>query len=49
MIVGLDQKMLQTFNQDGSNGQAYANHLPGRTELYLVIPIRQWDERDAHQ
>ena len=49
MIVGLDQKMLQTFNQDGSNGQAYANHLPGRTELYLVIPIRHWDERDAHQ
>jgi hypothetical protein len=38
MIVGLDQKMLQTFNQDGSNGQPYANHLPGRTELYLVTP-----------
>jgi hypothetical protein len=49
MIVGLDQKMSQTFNRDGSNGQPYANHLPGRTELYLVIPNRQWDERDAHQ
>jgi len=45
MILGLDQKMLQTLNQDGSNGQPYANHLPGRAELYLVIPIREWDEQ----
>ena len=45
MIIGLDQKMLQTLNHDGSNGQAYVNHLAGHSELYLVIPIRQWDER----
>jgi hypothetical protein len=45
MMIGFDQKMLQTFNHDGSNGQAYVNHLAGRPELYLVIPIRQWDEK----
>jgi hypothetical protein len=44
MIVGLDQKMLQTLNQDGSNGEPYVNHLPGHSELYLVIPIREWDD-----
>jgi hypothetical protein len=46
MIIGLDQKMMQTLNHDGSNGQPYVNHLAGNhTELFLVIPIRQWDER----
>ena len=44
MIIGLDQKMMQTLNQDGSNGEPYVNHLPGRTELYLVIPIREWND-----
>jgi hypothetical protein len=44
MIVGLDQKMLQTLNQDGSNGEPYVNHLPGHPELFLVIPIREWDD-----
>ena len=44
MIAGLDQKMLQTLNHDGSNGEPYVNHFAGRSELYLVIPIRQWDE-----
>jgi hypothetical protein len=44
MIVGPDQQAMRALNPDGSNGQAYVNHLPGRTELYLVIPIRQWDE-----
>jgi hypothetical protein len=39
MIIGLDQKMLQTLNHDGSNGQAYVNHIGSRSELYLVIPI----------
>jgi hypothetical protein len=45
MIVGQDQKMLRTLNQDGSNGEPYVNHLGGHPELFLVIPIRQWDER----
>jgi hypothetical protein len=44
MIIGLDQKVMQTLNHDGSNGEAYVNHLQGRTELYLVIPIREWDD-----
>jgi hypothetical protein len=47
MILGLDQKMLQTLNQDGSNGEPYVNHLPGHPELFLVIPIREWDEQQA--
>jgi hypothetical protein len=47
MIVGPDQKMLETLNHDGSNGEPYVNHLPGRTEVYLVIPIREWDDAQA--
>jgi hypothetical protein len=47
MVVGLDQKKMQTLNQDGSNGEPYANHLPGHSELYLVIPIREWDGAQA--
>jgi hypothetical protein len=45
MIIGLDQKTMQTLNQDGSNGDV--NHLPGHTELFLVIPIREWDDAQA--
>lgn len=47
MIVGLDQKMMQTLNHDGSNGEPYVNHLPGRSELYSVIPIREWEDSQA--
>ena len=47
MIIGLDQKTMQTLNHDGSNGEPYVNHLPGHTELFLVIPIREWDEAQA--
>ena len=47
MIIGLDQKMMQTLSQDGSNGEPYVNHLPGHLELFLVIPIRGWDEAQA--
>ena len=48
MILGLDQKMLQTFNRDGSNGEPYANHLDGpHSELFLVIPIHAWDDAQA--
>jgi len=38
---------MQTSNQDGSNGEPYVNHLPGHTELFLVIPIREWDDARA--
>jgi hypothetical protein len=37
MIIGPDQKMLETLNRDGSNGEPYVNHLPGRTELRLSV------------
>jgi hypothetical protein len=47
MIIGLDQEMLQTLNQDGSNGEPYVNHLPGRPERFLVIPIREWNDQQA--
>ena len=44
MLIGLDQKRMQALNQDGSNGEPYANHFPGHSELFLVIPIRAWDD-----
>jgi hypothetical protein len=50
MIIGLDQKMMQTLNQDGSKGEPYVNHLPlpgHNPELFLVIPIREWDDARA--
>jgi hypothetical protein len=49
MVVSPHQDDFQGFNHDGSNGMPYVAHLPGHTELYLVLPVRQWDERDAHQ
>jgi hypothetical protein len=47
MIIGPDQKMMQTFNQGGSNGEPYVKHFLGHAELYLVIPIREWDDAQA--
>jgi hypothetical protein len=45
MILGPDQKVLQTLNQDGSNGEPYANPLDGpHSELFLVVTIRAWDD-----
>lgn len=45
MIVSPHQDELQAYNRDGSNGMPYVTHLPNRTELFLVIPIRQWNEK----
>jgi hypothetical protein len=45
MVVGTHPDELQGFNRDASNGMPYVTHLPNRTELFLVMPIRQWDER----
>ena len=47
MIIGLDQEMMRTLNQDASNGEPYVNSLLGCSELFLVIPIREWDDADA--
>lgn len=38
---------MQTLNRDGSNGKPYVNHLPGHSELYLVIPIREWEDSQS--
>jgi hypothetical protein len=40
-----DQKELQLFNRDGSNGMPYVTHLPNGTDLFLVMPIREWDDK----
>jgi hypothetical protein len=34
-----------SFSHDGSNGMPYVAHLPNGTDRYLVIPIREWDEK----
>ena len=47
MIIVLDQNVMKTLNQDGSNGEPYVNHLSGHSELFLVIPIREWDDAPA--
>jgi hypothetical protein len=44
MIVSPHQEDFQGLNRDPSNGMPYVAHLPHRTELYLVMPIRQWNE-----
>jgi hypothetical protein len=48
MIVGPHQDEFQGFNRDATNGMPYVTHLPNHMELFLVMPVRQWDERDAH-
>ena len=45
MVVGPHQDEFQGFNRDASSGMPYVTHLPNRTELFLVMPIRQWDAR----
>jgi len=42
MIVSPNQNELQSYNHDGTLGMPYVTHLSNRTELFLVIPIRQW-------
>jgi len=44
MIVSPHQDEFQGINRDPSNGMPYVAHLPHRTELYLVMPVRQWNE-----
>ena len=42
MIVSPNQGDFQGFNRDATNGMPYVSHLPNRTELFLVMPVRQW-------
>lgn len=44
MIVGPNQDEFQEFNRDPTIGMPYVTHLPNRAELFLVMPIRQWNE-----
>ena len=44
MIIGPHQDDFQGFNRDPTNGMPYVTHLPNRTELFLVMPVRQWNE-----
>lgn len=39
------QDELHPLSHDGSNGMPYVAHLPNGTDLYLVVPIRQWGEK----
>ena len=45
MVVGPHQDDFQGLNRDASTGMPYVTHLPNRTELFLVLPIRQWNEQ----
>ncbi len=45
MVVSPHQEELQPFTRDASSGMPYINHLPKQTEVFLVIPIRAWDEK----
>ncbi len=44
MVVGPNQDEFQGFNRDATNGMPNVTHLPNRTELFLVMPVRQWNE-----
>jgi len=39
-----NQQEMRVLSHDGSNGMPYVTHLPNGTDLFLVIPVRQWDE-----
>ena len=44
MVVSPNQDDFQRLNRDPTNGMPYVTHLPNRTELFLVMPVRQWNE-----
>ena len=44
MVVSPNQDDFLGFNRDATNGMPYVTHLPNRTELFLVMPVRQWNE-----
>jgi hypothetical protein len=44
MVVGPHPDEFQGFNRDATNGMPYVTHLPNRPELFLVMPVRQWNE-----
>ena len=40
MIITPHNEDLAKFSRDGSTGQIYVSHLPGRSELYLIMPFK---------
>jgi hypothetical protein len=40
MIIPPHNEDLANFSRDGSDGQPYVTHLPGRSELFLVMPYQ---------
>jgi hypothetical protein len=40
MIITPHNEDLEKFNRDGSTGQIYVSHLPGHSELYLIMPFK---------
>lgn len=44
MIITPHNEDLEAFNRDGSNGQIYVSHLPGRSELFLVMPYKDFSQ-----
>jgi len=40
MIITPHNEDLAKLNRDGSTGQIYVSHLPGRSELYLIMPFQ---------
>ena len=40
MIITPHQEDLASFSRDGSDGRPYVAHLPGHSELYLVMPYQ---------
>jgi len=45
MIITPHNKDLEKFSHDGSNGQPYVAHLPGHSELYLVMPFKDFSKQ----
>jgi hypothetical protein len=33
------------MNRDGSTGMPYVAHLPNQTDVFLVMPIREWGNK----
>lgn len=45
MIITPHNEDLAKWSRDGSNGQPYVAHLPGRSELYLVMPYKDFTKQ----
>ena len=39
-LLRMHNEDLAKFNRDGSTGQTYVSHLPGHSELYMIMPFK---------